>query len=366
MPLRDKLVQAIEHPKQGSQVLLHANDFLTANEKKAGRQAVFELSSRAWQEEFLSLWPIFEDRELFEECLRAFAKLALTIQDEKPYSHIITCTQTSKYLMDRVHSLIETRENRVRVHYIGNYPFVNLENHELLSFHGESVLVITDVVATGKLIENLIQVVKKGGGKTVGILCVFLANEKYIGNKSIIEYQAPLGNTELLRIYSLCEYPLDILGSEPDNYKIIQIDPEAVYPKTPRTPHSYAPLFDTMAMYRHFDDVKALEFSFFYEDRRAFTSGVRFESLLGHSEISEEIWLKIKTLIPENITETFIATTCNSHDVLFKNFIEDRLSKNYHRILVPKKGAVDSPANYFLFPKDIEDVGDNFLIICLR
>ncbi|HEY2169388.1 MAG TPA: hypothetical protein VGJ30_07160, partial [Candidatus Angelobacter sp.] len=140
---------------------------------------VFQLTSGRNQRKFVTLWQLFDEPE-FPSCVQHLSEKVREIRRHNSFGAIVTCTATSRHLMDSIHSEIETREGSVNSYYFGPYPFVNVEMGTHPEIRGQRVLILTDVVATGSLIKQMTQTVNELEGKVVGAVCVVLTGPDLI------------------------------------------------------------------------------------------------------------------------------------------------------------------------------------------
>lgn len=134
-------------------------------------RAAFELTSGKFQEQFITLWELFDERQKFNDFIAMLAAKMREIRRKTPFSALVTSTETSKHIVEHVHASIEDDRDRVMIHYLGHYPFLNFENRGLLDFKGEQVLIVTDVMATGTLVGRMAEIVKEVGGTVKGGRC---------------------------------------------------------------------------------------------------------------------------------------------------------------------------------------------------
>jgi orotate phosphoribosyltransferase len=151
---RVRLRVAIGEPRR--RMLLRAGEVWRQHDPGAPpRRAVFETSSGRFHDEFITLWELFDERELFSACVERLAGLARQVRDEKGYTTIVTSTATAKHLVEYVHAKIESADDRIAVRYLGPYPFLGSGNRELINFKGEKVLIVADVIDSGTVVKNL-------------------------------------------------------------------------------------------------------------------------------------------------------------------------------------------------------------------
>ena len=355
-------------------MLLNANVWVNENGEIEHRDGcVFELTSGKYQTEFITLWELFDEREAFKECMYMFSMKARYIRSIRPYTSIVTCTETAKHILDHVHASIETDDEKINIHYLGHYPFLNVENRNLLSFKDEEVLIITDVVASGTLVKTLADLVAKGGGIPVAVLCVVLTQEELIlkleeETAPIIEYGR---DGDMIRVHSLTDRLCKMVASDIPQDKIRKIDPVTVLPeqkhavpKSPEQKHapldSLTPLFDAEESFAHFEKSNALNFGFFKMGRRRFTTAIHFERLFEY--YGDTIWEAMKNWIPD---DALIATTFSREDIRLKEFVEDRIGEGKKYVFIPRRDSIEAYNSYFVLAQAAQEIKNRHVVLLL-
>jgi hypoxanthine-guanine phosphoribosyltransferase len=327
---RERLRELINDPHFG--VLLHADRWWRerrSRQENGSPRAAFKLgSSERFQKEFITLWELFDHATEFQECLNQLAQEVRWIRGKYPFSTIVTSTATSRHILERLHPLIETPEDKIRLEFLHRYPFLARDRQSVLSFQGQKVLIFTDVVASGSLVHDLATVVYHLGGEVKAVLCVVLAGKEFTEQiplnarpireqppKIALRLASPPLDTDPIPILSadgtpildgrdapLSEVPLFSLTDRelgelgPKEYsesQTITIDLESVYPEElPQGVDGIRPRFGIAHLYEHLEQAKALLFDFFEFEGSHFTTGIRVPDLL--SRFGGEIWGQIE------------------------------------------------------------------------
>jgi orotate phosphoribosyltransferase len=361
---RTKLRRIIKSSSSG--MLLNADVFYDSSGRETlTTGAAFETTSGSFQKYFITLWELFDQRKHFSECMQMFASEAQQIRREKPFSSIVTCTETAKHIMDHVHAAIETDHEKVNVHYLGHYPFLNIDNRGFLDFKNERVLIITDVVATGTLVRNIAEIVEEVGAIPVAILCVALTGEDLIAEQKATKKPPNIefGKQKTkIRVHSLTDFAIKRLQPEEfDKQKVRKINPVTVLPEESlHHLNGFKPLFDNREMFKHFEESCAIGFGFFEMDTRRFTTTIRFDRVL--EKYGDQIWQSVR----ERITpKAVIVTTFNREDIRFKEFIEDRYQGKLTCIFVPRRDSLEAASSYFLLSHSVKKIENRPVILLL-
>ncbi len=133
------------HSSESNMLLFASERFNKEGNKEQVPNGVFELVSRRFQREFITLWELFklEDDGGFETCMTNLALLARKVREKTPYEGIITCTPTAHLLMEQIHARVEFERDPLSLYYLGNYPFLNLEKRALFDFRNQNILILS-------------------------------------------------------------------------------------------------------------------------------------------------------------------------------------------------------------------------------
>lgn len=396
MTYRDQLRILINKPEYG--LLLNADKWWKEGHPETeAPQAAFKLgSSERFQKEFITLWELFDHSDEADLCLKHLADEVRSIRTKYSFSTIVSATATSRHILERLHSRIETPEDKIRLEFMHRYPFLSSDRQSVLNFQGQKVLIFSDVVASGSLVSDLAAVVHHLGGQVVAVLCVVLTgkvlieqlspNPHHHGEKPPIitlkRYGAPIDRDRIpllsadgttvvetsdeveirVPVFSLTDR--FIPGLIPRDYQekqVIPIDLESVYPEEmPLGINGVTPRFTAAEMYDHLQSAEAIQFDFFEIDGSHFTTGVRLSRLL--DRVGDQIWNEIepefepmidqwvdrlqkqnsesskqKTTDPsEQLSHFALVSTFRAGDSEYRSFIEKRLKSS-----IRSKAGVD-------------------------
>ena len=359
-----------------SEMVLNANDYFPGCGRTTGR-AAFELTSRRFQREFVTLWELFDEREPFHRCVTMLATLAKEIYEKTPFAVILTCTETAKCLMWHVHPLLNMGGDLIRPQYLGHYPYLGMENRATIDVENRSVLLLTDVVARGDLVKKLAEVVMDRGGTPVAALAVVLVDESLIDEQQrssegpFLQYG---DSGQKVRLHSLTQYPIrELRSGEYDEDKIVKIDPVTVLPKEKlKVSRRCPPAFSVAKMYSHFEKSGAIDFGCFVSENGRYTTAVRIDSLLASK--GDKIWKKIEAALKKQRLlkqpELVFASTFDREDMRFKEFIEDRYAQLPAApagsfVFIPRRDSLESPKSYFLLPQKAEKLDKKHVVLLL-
>lgn len=336
----------------------------------------FELGSGYLLKKFLTLWELFDDTESFDRCMEMFAKKAQSIYAATPFSVMLTCTETGKYIMEYTHGVLDVGGPEISLRYLGNFPFLGPDNPEALDLRGKKVLIVTDVIASATLVQRLADVVEQGGGAPVAALCLVMVSPmnhgSHIRNVNGLPFVAFGRRGSKLPIHSLTRYPLQA----PDNRKalkkeqILRIDPTTVFPADrERLVEPHEALFDRAETFAHLEEADAIEFGFFQVDQRRFTTAIRFPNLLAKK--GDGIWEKIEEHFARKKNDKkrpVVATTFTREDVRFRKFVESHLAGRKARVrfeFIAKRDSLESHKSYFLLPWTADELENRPVILLL-
>src|SRR5262245_37727046 len=87
-----------------SEMIVNADEHYDRQQpgKNAGGRAAFKLQSGLVVKEFLAIWELFDHRHEFEECVQKLAERIHEIGQRQPFSMIVSCTQTTKELVNHL------------------------------------------------------------------------------------------------------------------------------------------------------------------------------------------------------------------------------------------------------------------------
>jgi len=344
------LRRLIADPRNG--MLLDAKEHERRNRQpgeQAAKNPVFELTSGAYQHQFVTAWGLFEKPWYFEYCMEHFAQLALEIRGTSSqwFSSIVTCTSTGRYIMEHLQARIETPGDPVRVQYLGPFPYHNLR-HRSVDLKDQSVLVVTDIVVKGRMVQHILDFVGRMKGTPVGILAlVGIVPSGDVSPNPTVNYKKGGKDRQQIDsevpIYFLTSYCIPPVAGDID--KIYPIDPSTVLPvETPRA-NGFHPLIPPHEALEHFETSKALTVGFFGLGPRLMTAPIHIPRLL--EAHGDDIWKRISGKFRSN---SVLVSTFSRDDAVFHAFVEKRAAstwKSLESIFIPRSESVDFDFPYF-------------------
>lgn len=352
---REQLNQFIASADSG--MLINADDewFVRTRQDSEGK-AGFKLQNGKVVKKFVTIWELFDHRVEFQACINKLTQKALEIRRRVPFSRIVTATPTARelaeYLFDGLQKQMPDQE--FAVSHFGNYPTAMLPQPLALSFNDERVLVVTDVVNSGYLINAMAEVIIKNGGWVAAVLAVIITNREWVEHERMTKEPWHLDFAKGgARLHSLTDFIIDPSGpDEYDESKIIPIDYSCVLPERRNGVSTYyAPAFTIGKTLEHLEAAEAIDFGFYDFDDTRFTSAFVLPRLL--DKYKTEIWNHIKVPIIEAAENSrkrsqhlLIVTTYKRKDLLFKDHIHDCLAKEGYETasaLTLKRGVTDTP-----------------------
>lgn len=359
---------------------------------KATGRRIYQLASGMFARQFISLWELFDHLDEFNDCIEKLAQKTLAIRRDRPFSHIVSITDTARELVNHILPVVNESYDKsnfslIRHSHFDDFPYTE-DSYVSLgpSINTENILIVTDVVASGGLVRSLAERIEKLGGNPIAILSVFVTEpmlqlrslesenpdeqrlflkervDKYLGNarRDYVRKQNTLGEETkktidsserriLKSLYRLAEYPIEYSSrSTNGQQKPIKIDPITVLPKDDfYIPSDLPKGFSTKKAFKHLQKANAISFGFFQADDHYYTSFFFIKQLLEEPRVAKDIWTKLRGYIGK---QHVLMTSYAKEDIGFRNFVLGRLSKSgldnvESRVI--KRDVKDSP--YFSF-----------------
>jgi orotate phosphoribosyltransferase len=367
--IQDSLREAICAPERG--MLLDAGEVWQRHRARTSDQVLFLTSSGRYHRQFVSLWELFDQRDLLNQCVDRMAEIARQVRDEKGYTTIVTSTLVAKHLVERVHALIESADYRLTVRHLGPYPFLAAGNRSVMSFANEKVLIVADVMDSGNVVGNLAKAVRDLGGTPVAALCLVLVNAEHVSSRdeaSTFPLAIGPGSEDILRVHSLSDCTLEDVPQEqidPRAVQEIKLDPETLLPLVPLpASSSIPPAIDAATMYNQLEASGSIAFDFFRTEAGVLTTAIRFDKLFAGA--GKAIWRAIRSHFeqPDGFKPPMVLTTFDSGDTAFKDFVADWLRREKKKRPFLFAGRRDD-GEYFILDRDREPLEEQTVVLLL-
>jgi hypothetical protein len=341
--------------------------------------AMFELSG-VWQTHYVSMWHLFANRESFHRCVEMFAVLVRDIRRKFPFQAVVTATAAARHLVDAAHARIEERDEVVSVKHLGEYPF-DQPDARPIDFAGQRVLVVCDVIQTGRRAERLVNAVSRWGGEVVGVACVARLNPAKVSIQPT--YRRPdIGDStirsapRMAYVFSLCDLNIPTIDPKAHSGQPIPVHPSFPPRRVDSGGRRYGEIgrrnyyvqFTDQEMLNHLEISGAIDFDLFHVGRRKFMTAVRLPLVL--RRFQDEIWTG-KDGQP-GIRNAFVGrrpvvvTTYRQADQQFRDFIVERLAaegRSPDFVLIPEVDELEP--RYELLPGEEARVRGRDVVILL-
>lgn len=346
-----------------SRMVINADqEWYSKHKQDSGGMAGFKLQNGEVVKEFVTIWELFDHREEFRQCIDMLAAKAREIWRRIRFTKIVSASPTARELAEYLFHVLrsEMPEQELTVSHIGNYPRAALPHNSSFNFKDEPVLILTDVVNRGHLISTIAEIIEKSGGRVASVLSVLLTHQPWIEQQMRGEPLLLKFGPAPARLHNLGHYAIRSLEPhEYDESKVIPIDYNNVLPERRSVTRThYAPAVELQSMFDQLEVAEAVDFGFYELNDAHLTSAFIFPRLLGRYE--QDIWRHISPTVIEAARqsrgqgdandprggELLLVTTYNRKDLLFKNFIQDRLAEEGYgttTAITLKRGVTDTP-----------------------
>ena len=324
-----------------------------------GGRAAFQLNSGIAVKQFLTIWEMFDHRQELRRCTNELVRMARELIERLHYTKVATCTATARELANYV-------LDEVRTQHVPQLGAIHFDDDPVRtngvplgqSLFDDRVLILTDIVSTGSLVRNMAEQILRLGGTPIAALAVALTNRSLIEEQEATSRPPVIWRHErkICHLHAITTYPIDSVAEEHyDRDKLIPIDYASVLPLYQRLSKenanagdSYRPKFAVPQFISWAAEARALDFALYEADERRFTITFGLRALLERR--GDEIWRKIRSpLIRAGNSQSgnglMLVSTYKQNDLLFKDFIQDRLAAEGHptqTVVTLKRGVRDS------------------------
>lgn len=172
---RDRLRFLISDKNNG--LLIDARDDIEETGLVVTREKrVFKLTNGHLTRQYITSWGVFRDAAILRDTIVGLADAAEGALDQfGPISHLATATATGLYLTDYVHAeLLRRGRADLQTAHFGDYS----PGEDLETLRGHKVLLITDVVATGRRVREIVRKVEEKGASVGAVVAIVATVEK--------------------------------------------------------------------------------------------------------------------------------------------------------------------------------------------
>ncbi len=361
--------------------ILRAEDYLSDALRANPKQIpAFEMASGSQQRRFVSLWALFQNRDMCRETVEHMVQMALEIRSITRFTTIVTCTVTSKYLMEQIHASLEASENeKINVRYFGPYPYHIVESSTLRDLQDQRVLILTDVISTGKLVSHLASVVEELGGSVAAILSVVVTNPDLCEQPRIINQNAPGVSHRLfhieslnspLPVYTIIDLPSERMTEATKPPFLVKVDPVSIMPASGDKSEARAlvqPLISLKESIALVEKTNSVVMGFFGSEFRRFSFAFRLDRILRDEDAGNRIWAELKRIIKQR-KRPLLVTNFDAENLRFSDFMRDRMKADgtpIEVIYIPQTQENLSISGFFLSQSDRSRVQGKDVFIVL-
>lgn len=345
--------------------------------------AVFKVNEGGeYQNEFLTVWPIIRTPKLLNDIAKTLAARLMRMRQRTQFNRIVTCSPTMRYVMEEISHILPAKAD-VTFEYLGLHPMQGMDLVASRPFsERDHVAIITDVVSSGELLREMINVVGGARATVVGSLAMFRTRYLDADELAGVPRFESVRSSSLSRDNqnnSLFQANLLVREGDPSAVAHIAVDRATVYPvdvdasDSDFTPHL---LFETLLAVQR--DVELLSLGTFRSNDKWMSLGINIEALL--KQLEGEISAKVLEAFELETAPRLrgrkgsqpsrrltIVTTPGRENRLFAGFLERQLQKhlyNCRMILIPRSESLSEQYSYFA-PARVEFEDDEQIFLCL-
>lgn len=144
----------------------------------------FQTHSGVYQDRFVTMWPLIENVDLFDEATRLASRELLNICAAEGAQVVVGSTMTVRHLFEGMRPRVA---EGLRLEYLGNYPLLPLQAEHLASLKGRRAVIFTDVVSSGRLIEDTLSFLQSHNVTVVAIVALIRLVHDLTGRRIVKE-----------------------------------------------------------------------------------------------------------------------------------------------------------------------------------
>lgn len=202
-------------------------------------------------QDFITVWPIIREPAAFEELSRRTAAHLAVICERLNCSLIVGCSSTVMSIFEGVRGHLPTS---IELLHLGTHPLERGSDEFSDEFTDRNVIIFTDVVSTGRLINDTRRLVEMAGGQVA--LSVSLFRIAYSSMPISVDGDnkltfvdeldvVPLRGADSMVLY-IAEQPVNVVERDVEARRPRTIDMETVFPVEPRQDVRYDAAFDPL------------------------------------------------------------------------------------------------------------------------
>lgn len=147
--------------------VLQAGEFGTRTGRGAG--AVFETIAGELQSDYLTIWRLFDCPDARQHVWSPLARLVRNVRGRYHFDAILTATVTGAELLNRIREEVE-EDGPIAVHVVPSAVVGSQQPEEPVA--GLACLLLTDVVASGRQLADLVAFARRHGGTPVAVVAI--------------------------------------------------------------------------------------------------------------------------------------------------------------------------------------------------
>ena len=282
-------------------------EFLSANREKLllspqqqdPAKEYYRLSSGVLQDKFISIWPLIENLELFEQLTSQTAKEVAEACADFRAQIVVGCTMTVRHLFEGLRPHLP---RNIALEYLGNYPLLPLRGNNVSRLRNKRAIVLTDVMSTGQLVDDTVGFLADNDIEVSGVFGLVRAFHRQAeprisdiacGRTVFTPSRVASRGTRQLPVRWCLDVHVDVrTRQEVPDTKSIPTDPLTIYPQAELTQDPFSsPLLEMDTEAARVEGNDELKIGYFSSGLDRFTLFFHTESL-----VRRNLSLVIKTI----------------------------------------------------------------------
>ena len=192
----------------------------------------YQTHSGLFQDRFVTMWPLIENVDLFDEATRLASQELLRICAAQRAQVVVGSTMTVRHLFEGMRPRVS---EGLRLEHLGNYPLLPLRAEHLVALKGRRVIVFTDVVSSGRLIDDTVSFLDRNDVKVVAVVALVRLVHDFTGSRiSQSSNGSYCFRTGSLSLPFVCYHEIDVAArriGDASGAASIPMDPTTVLPQ---------------------------------------------------------------------------------------------------------------------------------------